>query len=151
MRESASTFVDNWSDLVARILGDLDLDKLAFSARALRRKRGVPDALALLRLALARGPGGLSLRDAAALAHMAPVAKLTGASLNDALRELAGSSLSKKPALSRLPRTRPGRADAVPATLHLQHRSSPRHSRRNHQDRDLQRIPRLDLLRRPGG
>ena len=87
MHESASTFVDNWSDLIARILGDLDLDKLAFSTRALRRKRGVPDALALLRLALARGPGGLSLRDAAAWAHLAQVAKLTDASLNDRLHQ----------------------------------------------------------------
>src|SRR5580693_9181249 len=67
MHESASTFVDNWSDLVARVLGDLDLDKLAFSTRALRRRRGVPDALALLRLA--------------------QVAKLTDASLNDRLHQ----------------------------------------------------------------
>src|SRR6202161_2829531 len=87
MHESASTFVDNWSDLVARILGDLDLDKLAFSTRALRGRRGVPDALALLRRALARGPGGLSLRDAAAWAHLAQVAKLTDASLNDRLHQ----------------------------------------------------------------
>ena len=87
MHELASTFVDNWSDLIARILGDLDLDKLAFSTRALRRRRGVPDALALLRLALARGPGGLSLRDAAAWAHLAQVAKLTDASLNDRLHQ----------------------------------------------------------------
>src|ERR1700691_2527155 len=87
MHESASTFVDNWSDLVARVLGDLDLDKLAFSTRALRRRRGVRNALALLRLALARGPGGLSLRDAAAWAHMAQVAELTDASLNDRLHQ----------------------------------------------------------------
>src|SRR5208282_4851260 len=44
-------------------------------------------ALALLRLALARGPGGLSLRDAAAWAHMAQVAELTDASLNDRLHQ----------------------------------------------------------------
>src|SRR5271169_1947377 len=87
MHESASTFVDNWSDLIAEILGDLDLDKLAFSTRALRRRRGVRNALALLRLALARGPGGLSLRDAAAWAHMAQVAELTDASLNDRLHQ----------------------------------------------------------------
>src|ERR1700728_223725 len=87
MHESASTFVDNWSLLVTRILGDLELDKLAFSTRALRRRRGVRDALGLLRLALARGPGGLSLRDAAAWAHLAQVAKLTDASLNDRLHQ----------------------------------------------------------------
>src|SRR6202453_2489416 len=87
MHESASTFVDNWSDLVARVLGDLDLDKLAFSTRALRRRRGVPDARALLRLALARGLGGLSLRETAAGAHLAQVADLTDASLNDRLHQ----------------------------------------------------------------
>src|SRR5271156_4721338 len=87
MHESASTFVDNWSDLIAEILGDLDLDKLAFSTRALRRRRGVRNALALLRLALARGPGGLSLRDAAAWAHLTQVAELTDASLNDRLHQ----------------------------------------------------------------
>src|SRR5271155_5392843 len=41
----------------------------------------------MLRLALARGPGGLSLRDAAAWAHMAQVAELTDASLNDRLHQ----------------------------------------------------------------
>jgi hypothetical protein len=87
MHESASTLVENWSDLVGHILGDLDLDQLAFSTRALRRRRGVPDARALLRLALARGPGGLSLRETAAWAHLAQVADLTDASLNDRLHQ----------------------------------------------------------------
>ena len=87
MRESASTLVENWSELVGRVLGDLDLDQLAFSTRALRRRRGVPDARALLRLALARGPGGLSLRETAAWAHLAEVAELTDASLNDRLHQ----------------------------------------------------------------
>jgi len=87
MHESASTLTENWSGLVGHILGDLDLDQLAFSTRALRRRRGVPDARALLRLALARGPGGLSLRETAAWAQMAQVADLTDASLNDRLHQ----------------------------------------------------------------
>ena len=87
MRESASTLIDNWSGLVGHILGDLDLDQLAFTTRALRRRRGVPDARALLRLALAHGPGGLSLRETAAWAHLARVADLTDASLNDRLHQ----------------------------------------------------------------
>jgi hypothetical protein len=66
MRESASTQVEHWSGLVGRMLGDADIDKLAATTKALRRRRGVPDARALLRLALARGPGGLSLRETAA-------------------------------------------------------------------------------------
>jgi hypothetical protein len=87
MHESASTLIENWSGLVGHILGDLDLDQLAFSTRALRRRRGVPNARALLRLALARGPGGLSLRETAAWAQMAQVADLTDASLNDRLHQ----------------------------------------------------------------
>jgi hypothetical protein len=87
MHESASTLIENWSGLVGHILGDLDLDQLAFSTRALRRRRGVPNARALLRLALARGPGGLSLRETAAWAHLAQVADLTDASLNDRLHQ----------------------------------------------------------------
>lgn len=87
MRESASTLVENWFGLIGHILGDLDLDELAASTRALRRRRGVPNARALLRLALARGPGGLSLRETAAWALLAEVADLTDASLNDRLHQ----------------------------------------------------------------
>jgi len=67
------------------MVGDLDLGALAAETKALLRRRGVPDARALLRLALARGPGGLSLRETAAWAHVAGVAELTDASLNDRL------------------------------------------------------------------
>jgi DDE family transposase len=69
------------------MLGDLDLDALAAATKALRRRRGVPSAEALLRLALARGPGGLSLRDTAAWAQLTEVANLTDASLNDRLHQ----------------------------------------------------------------
>ncbi|MGC1860924.1 MAG: hypothetical protein WA733_07305 [Methylocystis sp.] len=47
---------------------DLDLDALAKETRALLRRRGVPVAQALPRLALARGPGAVSLRRTAAWA-----------------------------------------------------------------------------------
>src|ERR1700727_3065825 len=79
--------IEKWSGLVDQILGNLDLDRLHISTRALRRRRGVPNARALLRLALARGPGGLSLRETAAWAHMTRVADLTDASLNDRLHQ----------------------------------------------------------------
>jgi hypothetical protein len=85
MHESASSFIENWAGLVGRMVGGLDLDALAAETKALVRRRGVPSAEALLRLALARGPGGLSLRDTAAWAHLAEVADLTDASLNDRL------------------------------------------------------------------
>ena len=84
---STSLVPDDWSGLISRVAGDLDLDALAKETRALVRRRGVPDAQALLRLALARGPGGMSLRQTAAWAHLSGVADLTDASLNDRLHQ----------------------------------------------------------------
>jgi len=69
------------------MLGDLDIEALAVTTKALRRRRGVRNARSLLRLALARGPGGMSLRETAAWAHLARVAELTDASLNDRLHQ----------------------------------------------------------------
>jgi DDE family transposase len=87
MHDSASPIPEDWSGLICRLAGDLDLDALAKETRALVRRRGVRDAKALLRLALARGPGGLSLRQTAAWAHLSGVADLTDASLNDRLHQ----------------------------------------------------------------
>jgi hypothetical protein len=87
MIDSPCAPVVDWSGLIGRLSTDigLDLDALARETKALRRRRGVPDAAALLRLALARGPGGLSLRQTAAWARAAGVAELTDPSLNDRL------------------------------------------------------------------
>jgi hypothetical protein len=85
MIDSTSLVADDWSGLISRVAGDLDLDALAKETRALVRRRGVPDAKALLRLALARGPGGMSLRQTAAWAHLNGGGNLTDASLNDRL------------------------------------------------------------------
>ena len=87
MLDSASFPLDDWSRQIDDLLGDFDLDEAARSSRALVRKRGVPSARALLHLALARGPGGLSLRQTAAWAHVAGVADLTDASLCDRLHQ----------------------------------------------------------------
>lgn len=87
MLDSTSLIADDWSGLISRVAGDLDLDALAKETRALVRRRGVPDAQALLRLALARGPGGMSLRQTAAWAHLSGVADLTDASLSDRLHQ----------------------------------------------------------------
>jgi hypothetical protein len=87
MLDSTSLVPDDWSGLISRVVGDLDLDALALETRALVRRRGVPDAKALLRLALARGPGGMSLRQTAAWAQLTGVADLTDASLNDRLHQ----------------------------------------------------------------
>ncbi len=55
----------------------MDLDALAAEARAIERCREVSDGATLLRLALARGPGMLSLRDTAAWASASGVAALS--------------------------------------------------------------------------
>lgn len=87
MHDSASLILQDWPGLLVRLAGSLDLDALARETRALVRRRGVPDAKALLRLALARGPGGMSLRQTAGWAHLTGVAELTDASLNDRLHQ----------------------------------------------------------------
>ena len=50
------------------------------------RRRGVGDAAALLRLALAYGPGGMSLRSAAAWAGLNEVAAISDVALLNRLR-----------------------------------------------------------------
>src|SRR3712207_9399879 len=50
-----------WPDLVAAVSAAIDLEATARSSGALIRRREIRSAEALLRLALAYGPGGLSL------------------------------------------------------------------------------------------
>jgi hypothetical protein len=66
MQASAAALVGNWSGLVGHVLGDLDLDELAIATRALRRRRGAPNARALLRWCWGAGSArGPSLRETA--------------------------------------------------------------------------------------
>lgn len=76
-----------WSTLTRLLPPDLDLDMLARSTGAIRRVRGdgIGDGQSLLHLCLARGPGGMSLQQTAAWAHLAGVANLTAQSLNERL------------------------------------------------------------------
>lgn len=68
----ASSLWDAWSEISTRLPSDLDLDELARTTRAIKRSRGdgITDGVTLLRLSLARGPGGKSLQDAAARARL---------------------------------------------------------------------------------
>lgn len=71
MQTSASPLPPNsFLGVLARLPADLDLDALALSTGAIRRRRQIGDGTTLLRLALARGPGGLSLNQTAAWAGM---------------------------------------------------------------------------------
>ena len=77
MQDTASVLTDQFSDLLARLPAGLDLDRLALESKAIQRKREVVDGATLLRIALARGPGGLSLRQTAAWASMLGIAALS--------------------------------------------------------------------------
>jgi hypothetical protein len=66
-----------WQEVLDRLPADLDLDALALSSGALKRRREVGDGTTLLRLAMARGPGGLSLNQTAAWAAMQGLARLS--------------------------------------------------------------------------
>ncbi len=77
MQNAASVLTGQFTDLLGRLPAGLDLDALALETKAIRRKRKLGDGASLLRLALARGPGGLSLRQTAAWAAVMGIAELT--------------------------------------------------------------------------
>src|ERR1700677_1234094 len=77
MQNVASVLTDQFSDLLERLPAGLDLDRLALETKAIQRRREIVDGESLLRIALARGPGGLSLRQTAAWASMMGIADLS--------------------------------------------------------------------------
>ena len=98
----------HWPALLEHLTGVLDLKASARASGALLRRRAVADAATLLRLALAHGPGGLSLRSAAAWAGLAGVASLSDVALRKRLRGAADWLGQIAGAL--LPRRSPGSA-----------------------------------------
>ena len=72
MQNVASLHTDEFPALLARLPPDLDLDQLAIEHKAIQRGRKIKTGIELLRLALAHGPGGMSLRDAAGWSGMLP-------------------------------------------------------------------------------
>lgn len=72
--------------LLSRLPASLDLAASARECRALLRRRGIPDAETLLRLALSYGGRGLSLRGTAAWAETASVASLSDVAVLNRLR-----------------------------------------------------------------
>jgi Transposase DDE domain len=74
-----------WLDILSRLPADLDLNQLARENKAIQRLRGITDAADLLRLGLARGPGGKTLKETAAWAGMCGIAEITAPSLSDRL------------------------------------------------------------------
>jgi len=77
MQNAASLPADRFDELLRRLPADLDLDALAQRTKAIERKREIDSGANLLRLALARGPGGLSLSQTAAWATMLGFAEMS--------------------------------------------------------------------------
>jgi Transposase DDE domain len=120
--QPASSLDTHWPDLVAAVSAAIDLEATARSSGALVRRRGIRSAEAVrgmprTRLALAYGPGGLSLRGAAAwagvggLADLSDTAVMVRSTAPDAAqgRGLAGRDRRRAAA--------PRRAAAAPATV----------------------------------
>lgn len=77
MQNTASLPAQQFDDLLRRLPASLDLDTLARQTKAIERKRELVGGAELLRLALARGPGGLSLSQTAAWATMLGLAEMS--------------------------------------------------------------------------
>ena len=90
MQPASSSLDAQWPDLVAAVSAAIDLEATARTSGALVRRREIRSAEALLRLALAYGPGGLSLRMAAAWAGVSGLADLSDTAAMNRLRNAAG-------------------------------------------------------------
>jgi hypothetical protein len=75
MQHTASLPADRFDQLLRRLPADLDLDPMARQTKAIERELG--SGTDLLRLTLARGPGGLSLSQTAAWATMLGLAEMS--------------------------------------------------------------------------
>src|SRR5918993_277077 len=171
---SSASLEAQWPDLVAAVSAAIDLEATARTSEALVRRREIRSAEALLRLALAYGPGGLSLRTAAAWAGVSGLADLSDTAVMNRLRkaagwlgEIAGALLRRAAAASTaLDGPLPGRrlriADGSMVTrpggrskrrLHRSrpHRRARRRGLRAHPLADGRRGARRPLLRPPSG
>ena len=86
--ESLPLYDEQWD--YVRTLLPVDLEQTAKSLNALVRCRNVPDAEALMRMALAYAVSDLSLKDVAAWASAINLAEITGPGLFYRLRESEG-------------------------------------------------------------
>jgi hypothetical protein len=77
MEQTSSSPETAFAGLLARLPADMDLDGLAREHKAIERGREIADGATLLRLSLARGPGGYSLRETAAWASTMGIAEIS--------------------------------------------------------------------------
>jgi hypothetical protein len=81
--------LDHWPEVSARLPADFDLEATARLRGAFTRVREIKDAKTLLRLALAYGGLGMSLRETCAWAEAGEIVSLSGPSLLDRLCKAA--------------------------------------------------------------
>jgi hypothetical protein len=81
--------LDHWPEVSARLPADFDLEATARSRGAFTRAREIKDAKTLLRLALAYGGFGMSLRETCTWAEAGEIVSLSGPSLLDRLCKAA--------------------------------------------------------------
>ena len=77
METTASVLTGQFPDLLDRLPAGIDLDSLALETKAIQRKRKIGDGASLLRLALARGPGGFSLRQTSGWMSLQEIGELS--------------------------------------------------------------------------
>src|SRR5665213_375220 len=87
MQNAASVLTDQFPDLLARLPASLDLDRLALETKAIQRKRKIGDGASLLRLALARGPGGFSLRQTSGWVSLLEIVELSNPGVHYRLKQ----------------------------------------------------------------
>src|SRR4029453_9465210 len=90
MPDAASVLSNRFPELLARLPASLNLDAMALETKAIQRRREVVDGAGLLRIALARGPGGLSLRQTAAWASLLGIAELSNPGVQYWLNQATG-------------------------------------------------------------
>jgi len=81
MHQTSSVSLDSFAAVLARLPPNLDLDVLARETKAIQRPRALRCGVDLLRLALAWGPGGMSLQQVAAWAGAMGFAHFTDEAL----------------------------------------------------------------------
>src|SRR5918997_6543682 len=89
MQPASSSLDAQWPDLVAVVSAAIDPEATARASGAPVRRRAIRSAEMPLRLALAYGPGGLSLRSAAAWAGVHGLADLSDTAVMKRLRQAA--------------------------------------------------------------
>src|SRR5258708_9318946 len=87
MQIAASVSQVQFPEVVKRLAGGIGLVRLALETKAVQRKRKIGDGASLLRLALARGPGGFSLRQTAGWVSLLGTVELSNPGIHYRLKQ----------------------------------------------------------------